>query len=264
MKVFGNNQRVQPVRGTDTADEPVAVYSQLRTPIVITADTVLDGCCISVGTHSAVIGEFLTILDGQRVFQQEILVATPTQLTTDIGCDRVYPAGSTAFYGPINMAFDYSTIITDYIVSPPPGSVFLIKKTLLNFVGGSPPDQDRFGCGPALIKGAAFLIRGVFVNKNIGSARNNATLIERFDKFSTMDRAPAGVYSITFQTQVGEGSGGDGFTMLLTQYDNFIIRMNDDLTGNAAIRVHLRGHSISVQTAYERGIIDATLRDYLS
>lgn len=193
--------------------------------------------------HGITPGAQILLLDiggTERSFYAEVLTVVTNTITLDRFIDHDFPA--TLTLGRIvtnNMAVDGS--VTPRIFSLRAGETPIdFTRFIIHITGTTAMDEGTFGDESALAKGMVFRIVNGF-QKTIWNIKTNGDFSVRCYDTDYPEKAPAGTTAFKSRCTFA-GQDKHGVVLRISTDDVIQFIVQDDQTGNTAIRVFAEGH----------------------
>jgi len=205
----------------------------------ITIDTYTATLDIVVG---ASVGDVITILEGDRLYQSIIADITDSVVTVASSFDYAFTTAADVYMGDWNLNLNGSITPIVAHIGTAPLAKYDIYQVNITMTDGSVMDSSKFGGLDALTNGVVLRHKNGIL-KNLLLAVNNIGFSEQGFTLQYDDKAPAGVYGIQIKKNYKKVSG-IAIRTIGSEEDELQFIIRDDLTDLSLLTVTVQGHKV--------------------
>lgn len=219
------------------------LYQTVFTP-VLTSDAVIGDKVLNVdSTVGAVVGQAVTLYEGERMHQNILISSTANTITIASCIDYAYTTSALIEVGTWNMAVNGSITAQTFKIKAPTGRDIHIHTINCSILDSTAMDDGLFGGIAQLTKGMVWRFVNGFT-KHLAVIVNNLGFWEIGFSSSYSDKAPAGQYGFRARRDI---EGINGVIIMLENNAEFQVIIQDDLTDLDLVAVTINGHFVEIE-----------------
>ena len=240
--VVGNDVNVYVLDEVSKLVHNLAVKAAGAPMTLATVPTVGSYTIVMNAGHTFANGDELLIALANNSFSAKVLSVATNTLTLDRPVSFAFPLTSLVFEVSTNMNVDGSVTVQAFGVSTGVSTTDALEITgiRLAITDNAAMDDSTFGGIPALTRG--IVLRKVAADGSqfiYWNAKSNSELSLFIDNIKYSDKAPAGLYGVSFEWNIRDTNGS---IIRLSAGDRLELLVQDNLTALASFKMMVYGH----------------------